>query len=100
MNHTTKHCPKVFEIFGDQWNLQIADSLREGEARFTDIQRRLSINSATLANRLKRLEELQLVNRIEHSCDKQSVAYALTDLGLELLPILDQMLSLNSKIRN
>lgn len=91
-------CQLSFEIFGDRWNLKIVDVLRNEALRFNDIMRELSINTATLSGRLRQLEELNLLNRIEQSCDKQSVAYELTALGKELLPVIDDMLKLSSKL--
>lgn len=97
-NTNSTECKKSFELFGDQWNLIIVDSLREKDLRFNEIQRLIGINSATLVNRLKKLEEFKLITRLEKTCDNQSVSYSLTELGKELLPIIDQILSFSAKI--
>lgn len=97
--HTNKNqCKKTYEIFGDQWNLQIAEALGEDECRFNDIQRQLGINSATLTTKLKRLEELKLIDRLEKTRDKQSVTYKLTPYGTKLLPIIQSMLEFTQNL--
>lgn len=85
-------------MFGDKWTLRLASSLRDGELRFNEIETLLSINSATLSTRLKRLEDLGLVVRSEETIDKLSVTYKLTKFGTELLPIYDDIVRFGEKI--
>lgn len=92
-------CTRVFEVFGDRWILRIVDVLRDEPLRFGALQKRLDINTATLTVKLKQLEGLGLVERLEEFCDKQSVAYTLTPRGIELIPIIDQILSFSSKLQ-
>jgi len=86
---TTK--PTVFDLLGDQWVLALLNALRNGEKRFTDLQRELQINPITLSNRLKTLEENHLLKRLEGTVNKQAVAYRLTELGCGTFPVLDSM---------
>ena len=44
----TNTCNETFELFGDQWNLRIIDSIHLENRRFTEIQRLTTINTATL----------------------------------------------------
>ena len=91
-------CAAAFEVFGDHWTLVIVDALRSAELRFKALQTKLSIHSATLTTKLKRLEELKLVNRKKETVNKLSVSYALSDLGKEVLPVLDAMHQFGEKI--
>jgi DNA-binding HxlR family transcriptional regulator len=91
-------CDKVFKMFGDKWTLRITSSLRNGALRFREIQNFLSINSATLTTRLKRMEDMGLLHRDVETIDKQSVTYSLTKNGEHLLPIYDDMIGFGEKL--
>ncbi|MES3006082.1 MAG: helix-turn-helix domain-containing protein [Patescibacteria group bacterium] len=91
-------CGRVFEMFGDRWTLRIVSALRDGELRFKEIEKTLSINSATLTTRLKKLEDLALVIRNEETIDKLSVTYKLTKSGTDLLPIYDGIVKFGEKM--
>lgn len=91
-------CSSIFEIIGDKWTLRIVSVLRAGEMRYKEIEKSLSINSATLSDRLKRLEEVQAIARTEESIDKLSVTYKLTKSGRELLPIYDGIIKFGQKV--
>lgn len=82
-------CLPSLKILGDFWTLRILDVLADGSSlRFNEIERRLEdVNTATLAKRLKEMQENQLISRIENS--RADVTYTLTSLGKEALPLLD-----------
>jgi DNA-binding HxlR family transcriptional regulator len=88
---TTKQavCLPSLKILGDFWTLRILDALADGSTlRFNEIERRLEdVNTATLAKRLKEMQENQLITRTENS--RSDVTYALTPLGNEALPLLN-----------
>jgi len=92
---TTK--PTVFDLLGDPWVLALLGALRNGEKRFTDLQRDLEINPITLSNRLKTLEENHLLQRLPGTVNKQAVAYRLTELGCGTFPVLDAMSNFGSQ---
>jgi DNA-binding HxlR family transcriptional regulator len=87
------HCQaETLKLLGDYVTLRVIDFLRSGEMRFTELQRSIGdVNSVTLSNRLKRLEEAGILSREEATIDRQSVAYRLTGLGKGLLPILREI---------
>jgi DNA-binding HxlR family transcriptional regulator len=90
-NRVRKHstCEGTMKLLGDYWTLRIVDALRSEEVRFCELQRILdNVNPVTLTNRLKKLEEARLVSRSEETIDKISVAYSLSELGREVLPII------------
>ena len=88
----------VFDLLGDPWILAILHALRLGETRFTDLQRALEVNPITLSNRLKTLEENQLLVRMAGSVNKQAVSYRLTDLGCATFPVLDALNAFGSQL--
>lgn len=97
-NTNHQYCKKTFELFGDQWFLVVVNTLRDNSERFNCLQRNLNINTATLAKKLKRLEELGIIKRNEKITDNQSVYYELTAAGVELVPIIDQMMAYSARL--
>lgn len=83
-------CPKkALEIFGDVQTLSIIDTLATGEMRYCELQRALdNMNPVTLARRLKKLEDEDIIERREETVDKLSVAYRLRPKGEHMLPVL------------
>jgi DNA-binding HxlR family transcriptional regulator len=80
-------CVKSIRLLGDYWMLRIISSLEDAPRRYSEIQRTAAgISPATLTNRLKKLEEAQLVQRTEES--RAEVMYKLTSLGRDALPFL------------
>lgn len=79
-------------MLGDYWTLAIIQTLADGEKRFSQIERELvDINPTTLTNRLKKLEEQQVIKRKAETLDKLSVVYLLTQKGIGILPVLHQI---------
>lgn len=90
LNFGNKTCIPSLKLLGDFWSLRIIDALSEGELRYCDLQRRVgNVNPVTLTNRLKKLQQSNIINRIEQS--RSQVMYKLTPHGLEALPILEAM---------
>ncbi len=66
----------------------IIDMLSDGSLRFRDLEQKIeSVNTATLTNRLKAMQEALLIKRTEHS--RADVSYELTELGKRAVPILN-----------
>lgn len=82
-------CLPSLRILGDYWTLRIIDVLSANDKlRFCQIERQLEgVNVATLSKRLKDMSKQGLLTRQEFS--RADVAYCLTDLGREAIPILD-----------
>lgn len=83
-------CPKqALEMFGDYQTLSIVDTLAIGEMRYCELQRALgNMNPVTLARRLKKLEDEEIIERREETIDKLSVSYRLLAKGEHMLPVL------------
>lgn len=72
-------------VLGQKWVLRIIRALGERTQRFCELQDTLGgANSATLSQRLKMLEDEQLVERREISVVPPWVEYSLTVKGREL----------------
>lgn len=77
-------CPILLKWVTDYWSLRILNELRKWNCRFSELRKKIEwLNAVTLTNRLKDLEKIYLISRLEESIDKQSVVYSLTDLWKE-----------------
>jgi DNA-binding HxlR family transcriptional regulator len=85
-------CPinLALEIFGDKWSLLIVrDIVYFGKNTFGEfLQSAESVSSHTLTRRLVHLEETGILQKKPDPEDKRKDLYALTDKGLDLIPIL------------
>ena len=86
-------CPFVTaqKLLAGKWAILILRVLSEGPARFNQIQRRIDITQATLANQLKTLEAEGLVHREAYAEVPPRVEYSLTPIGERFRPVLDQI---------
>jgi len=87
-------CPvcRTADIVCAKWTLLIIRDLAEGRSRFCELERSLSgISPRTLSLRLRDLEQAGIVERQTYAEVPPRVEYALTDKGLALLPIVDDM---------
>ena len=87
-------CPvcRTADIVCAKWTLLIIRDLAEGHSRFCELERSLSgISPRTLSLRLRDLEQAGIVERQTYAEVPPRVEYALTDKGLALLPIVDDM---------
>jgi len=81
------------QILGQKWTLQIVYSLLRGEAkRFCELQDALGgVNPSTLSSRLKMLEEVGMVQRLQISAIPPHVEYNLTEMGSQLGDVIDEI---------
>ena len=78
------------KIVGDAWMLIIVSELIAGTCRFNELQRKVcGISPVTLANRLKKLENLGIITRKAKAEDQLSVSYCITQKGLALKPAIE-----------
>jgi DNA-binding HxlR family transcriptional regulator len=80
------------EIVGSKWTVLIVHDLSEGPRRFTELERSCAgISPRTLAERLRRLEQEDIVVRQSYPEAPPRVEYTLTPKGQALLPIVREM---------
>jgi DNA-binding HxlR family transcriptional regulator len=80
------------EILGAKWTALIVHDLSEGARRFTELEAACpGISPRTLSERLRALEEQQIVERRSYPERPPRVEYELTEKGRALLPIITEM---------
>jgi len=86
-----QYCPvaRALEVVGDRWSLLIVRDLLLGDRGFNELERGLpGISRSLMAQRLRLLERGGVVTR-ELGEDGRARAYALTEAGRELAPLVD-----------
>ncbi len=85
-------CPISFslEIFGDRWSLLlIRDMMLRGKRRYRDfLQSEEGISTNIRADRLRRMQQMGLVEKFADPSDRKASVYLLTDKGMDLFPVL------------
>ena len=95
------HCPINFaqEIFGDKWSLLIIrDLMFKGKkyyGEFLGSDEKISTN--ILADRLEKLEADGLITKAIDNENNAKKIYALTQKGIDLLPMLLEMITWSAK---
>jgi len=94
-------CPVNYalEEFGDIWSLLIVrDILFFGKATYGEfLSSREKISTNILANRLSQLVEKGILTKTSDESDKRKDRYQLTQKGLDLYPIMLQMILWSAK---
>src|ERR1700691_2196336 len=96
---TAKHrsgCPVniSLEVFGDRWSLLIVrDLMVRGFTRFQDfVESGAGIATNILADRLRRLQRSGIVTSERDETDGRRVIYRLTEKGIDLAPVMLELL--------
>jgi len=80
------------EIIGAKWTALLVHDLSEGPRRFSELEHSCAgISPRTLSERLRALEEEELVLRRSYAESPPRVEYELTGKGAALLPIIEEM---------
>ena len=82
----------ILQVLGGKWKLHILTNLYYGKKRFKELEREITgISPKMLIKELKDLEKTGIVNRQTFNTVPITVEYSLTQNGLTLKPILEQM---------
>lgn len=84
-------CPKfekALELLSKRWTALIIYQLLKGPQRFNEIQQAIGISGKVLSERLKQLEQQQIVQRNIIPETPVIIKYALTEKGKAMEPIL------------
>jgi DNA-binding HxlR family transcriptional regulator len=95
-------CPigTCMELLGGAWTPNVVWYLSGGPRRFSELQADMKpISAKVLSTRLKELEEKRVITRAVMDTSPPSVEYALTDLGRELVPAIDAIARVGSKLK-
>jgi DNA-binding HxlR family transcriptional regulator len=92
--NSNSECPvcRTAEVVCGKWTLLMIRDLAEGNRRFCELERSLEgISPRTLSLRLRALEDEGIVERHTYPEVPPRVEYALTDKGVALSPLIDDM---------
>jgi DNA-binding HxlR family transcriptional regulator len=87
-------CPIAcsLDILGDKWTLLIVRDLIIGKHRFADLETSLErIPTNTLTDRLRRMEENNVIEKLQYERKPARFEYHLTAKGKALLPVLQEL---------
>ncbi|NKN34160.1 winged helix-turn-helix transcriptional regulator [Marichromatium bheemlicum] len=87
-------CPieRGMRIIGGKWKGSILWHLQDGPVRFNDLARQLGgASRKMIAQRLREMEEMGLVERTVLSTRPIAVTYEITAFGRSLLSVLEQL---------
>ncbi len=81
---------RTLDIVGDRWTILIVRDLFMGRTRFNQLlETSPGLPSKLLSDRLKKLEEHGLIERVVYSQHPLRAEYHLTEEGRSLAPVLD-----------
>lgn len=90
------NCPVcvALDTFGDKWSLLIIrDILLFGKTTYREfLDSPEAISTNILADRLRRLVREGLIEKSPHASDGRIDVYALTDRGIDLIPMIAEMM--------
>jgi DNA-binding HxlR family transcriptional regulator len=87
----------VMEAIGDRWAVLILRDLSLGLSRYEDLRRSTDVTNATLSDRLKHLEEHELVERRQYQTNPERYEYVLTAKGRDTTLVLQALLQVGDK---
>jgi DNA-binding HxlR family transcriptional regulator len=79
---------RTVSVIGDRWTILILRDCFLRVRRFEDFQARLGITRHVLADRLRKLVRLGVLQRVRYQQKPQRYEYRLTPKGLDLQPVL------------
>ena len=80
----------VLPIITSKWTMPVVYCLSAGPLRFSELKRRLPpMADSNFSKVLKELCVQGIIERRDHKTVPPHVEYSLTDLGLQLLPVMD-----------
>ena len=102
LQHSNCKAELALKVIQGRWKLLILRELLESVRRFSDLQRALSevqqgVSQKVLAAQLRELEADGVVERTVYPEVPPRVEYALTELGRELVPVLEGLHSWGEK---
>ena len=87
----------VLEAIGDRWAVLILRDLSLGLARYEDLRRSTGVTNATLSDRLKHLEDHQLIERRRYQVNPERYEYVLTRKGRDTILLLQALVQVGDK---
>jgi|SRR5680860_434786 len=101
MKKNRSDCPIScsLDVFGDKWSLLIIrDIMLRGKVSYSEFLRsEEKIATNILVNRLSKLEDENIVSKKISSENKSKYEYSLTEKGIDLLPIVIEIMDWGAK---
>lgn len=94
-------CPltECMRLLGGVWTANIVWRLSGEPRRFSELRMDIpKISAKVLTARLRALEENGVITRTVVASSPPSVEYALTDLGRELLPVIETIVNVGKRL--
>jgi DNA-binding HxlR family transcriptional regulator len=92
VTHVCPHFHAAIELVGKRWTGAILIALTDGSLRFGELAKAVpGLSDRLLSQRLRELEEEGLVERTVEPDAPVRVSYALTEMGAELQPAIDEL---------
>jgi DNA-binding HxlR family transcriptional regulator len=79
---------RTWAVIGERWTMLIIREAFRGTRRFDGFQRRLHLGRNLLSNRLSRLTQEGIFERVRYQDAPPRHEYRLTEKGMELYPVL------------
>ena len=87
----------VLEAIGDRWAVLILRDLSLGLSRYEDLRRSTAVTNATLSDRLKHLEDSELVERRLYQTNPERYEYILTPKGRDTILVMQALIQVGDK---
>ncbi|MGW0807222.1 winged helix-turn-helix transcriptional regulator [Nonomuraea sp. NPDC002799] len=88
----------ALELIGARWSGALIHMIFKGAHRYADLKAAIpGINDTMLARRLRELEAAGLIERRVLATSPVRVEYHLTEMGQELRPVLDELVTWSHK---
>jgi DNA-binding HxlR family transcriptional regulator len=86
-------------LIGGAWTTNLVWQLSGGPRRFGELIRDIpGISPKVLTTRLRELEEKGVVDRVVAPTSPPSVEYSLSELGKELVPVIDSIVRVGTRL--
>jgi len=87
----------VLDAIGDRWAVLILRDLSLGLSRYEDLRRSTAVTNATLSDRLKHLEDHELIERRRYQTNPERYEYVLTGKGRDTILVMQALLQVGDK---
>jgi DNA-binding HxlR family transcriptional regulator len=83
----------ALEVVGDRWTLLVIREAFRGTSRFDDFLARIGLARTVLTDRLNRLVDQQILERVRYQQRPDRYEYRLTQKGLDLFPVIVSLMA-------
>jgi DNA-binding HxlR family transcriptional regulator len=87
----------VLDAIGDRWAVLILRDLSLGLSRYEDLRRSTGVTNATLSDRLKHLQDNELIERRRYQLNPERHEYFLTPKGRDIILVIQALAQVGDK---